>query len=67
MGELGATGDVLKSYEPAKDTNSAEEYCGPLSLLTISGIPCLVNMLFRTEMMPAEVVEVNLTTSGYRE
>ena len=30
--------------------NSAEEYCGPLSLLTSSGIPCLGKIAFSALM-----------------
>ena len=51
-------------YELAKDMNSADEYCGPLSLLMISGMPCRAKMDFKADMVLLDVVDVILTTSG---
>ena len=54
-------------YELANAANSLLENCGPLSLLTISGIPCRTKQDFRMEITELAVVDVNFTTSGYRE
>ena len=37
--------------------NSDEEYCEPLSLLTISDIPCLENTDLRDDMTLAKVID----------
>ena len=54
----------LDPCDAANDANSCEEYCGPLSLLTTSGMPNREKIDLRIEMTVAEVVLVNLTTSG---
>ena len=57
----------LKLYAFEKAANSCELYCGPLSLLTTSEIPCLENTFFSAAMVLTEVVDDVLITSGYRE
>ena len=47
--------------------NSNDEYCGPLSLLTTSGMPNREKSDLRTTMMAADVVVISFTTSGKRE
>ena len=55
-----------KLYSSAKCWNSSDEYYGPLSLMTVSGIPCLANSVFNASMMLFEVVDT-VIISGYRE
>ena len=57
----------LKSYCLANAANSCDEYCGPLSLLMISGIPCREKMVFRALIMACEVVLESFTVSVYLE
>lgn len=54
-------------YDLENVANSRDEYCGPLSLLTTSGMPCLEKMDLKAAITAEEVVEVILITSGYRE
>jgi len=51
----------------AKAENSQDEYWGPLSLTTVSGIPYLENMDFSPSIMFLDVVVPNLMTSMYLE
>ena len=53
-----------KSYSYAKLENSSEEYCGRLSFMMVSGIPCLENIFLSAAMIFAEVVLVSLMISG---
>ena len=41
-----------KSYDFENSANSFDEYCGPLSLTTVSGTPNRENIVFRALMMP---------------
>ena len=56
-----------KPYRLAKSANSWELYCGPLSLMSSSGIPCQAKMEERDLMILCDVVLVSFTTSGYRK
>ena len=40
-----------------------DEYCGPLSVITISGIPCRANMDFKLFTIEAEEVLFNFAIS----
>ena len=57
----------LNPYVLAKVVNSCGAYCGPLSLTTSWGIPCLEKSDLRTEITAEDVVEVSFITSGYLE
>jgi hypothetical protein len=46
LGKYGSDGSCLNSQDLAKFRNSAESNCGPPSLITTCGIPCLANILF---------------------
>ena len=59
-----ATRDVLELELLANLVNSLELNCGPLSLLTISGIPCLANRDLRVFMMVLDVVDRSCIISG---
>ena len=56
-----------KSYFFAKLANSCGAYCGPLSLTTVSGTPCLAKAVLSAWMMLWEVVLMSLCISGYLE
>ena len=47
----------------SESLNVCDEYCGPLSVTTISGIPCRANMGFRLFAIEAEEVLFNLAIS----
>ena len=49
-GKRGLIVVCLKPHSFAKWVNSADAYCGPLSLLTSSGIPCLAKIALRALM-----------------
>ena len=66
-GNLGLLVLWVNLYWLAKLANSAESNWGPLSLLTVSGIPNLAKAVFRAEMTAAEVVVESLVSSEYRE
>ena len=66
-GKCGLLVVCWKLYSLAKSENSCDAYCGPLSLITCSGIPYLAKIDLRAEMTLVEVVVVNLITSGNRE
>ena len=55
------------NWNMANAVNSRDEYCGPLSLTRVLGIPCREKIDLRADMIFDEVVDVNLITSGYRE
>ena len=44
-----------------------DEYCGPLSLTTVSGMPCCEKTALRASITCPEVVPFTLITSGYLE
>ena len=48
---------MSKLYSSAICLNSLDEYQSPLSLMTVSGMPCLANSVFNAIMMFLEVVE----------
>ena len=52
----------LNPYVEANSFISLESYCGPLSLITVLGIPCLENTDFIAVITLDEVVVVNLMT-----
>lgn len=54
-------------YDFAKVANSSDEYCGPLSLLTTSGIPWRAKTDLSAKMTAEEVVDDIFITSGYLE
>ena len=54
-------------YTCAKCLNCSDVNCGPLSLLTISGIPNLEKVSFMESIIVVEVVLLTLCTSGYLE
>ena len=43
--------------------NGSDEYCGPLSLITISGTPCLAKILLVWRMTSSAVVRLSLAIS----
>ena len=47
----------------AKSENSREVNCGPLSLLRVSGMPCLANTDLSVLMIVWEVVDLSWITS----
>ena len=53
----------LNSHAVAKARNVSAEYCGPLSVTTCSGIPCLANMDFMWFTVEGEAVLLNLAIS----
>ena len=57
----------VKLYALAKVVNSCDRYCGPLSLLTISGMPYLEKIVFNAVIVLVDVVEDIFTISGYLE
>ena len=57
----------LMPYVCAKCVNSSASNSGPLSLLSVSGIPNLEKVAFIHSVTVAEVVLLSLSTSGYLE
>ena len=57
----------IKLYALEKAMNSCDWYCGPLSLLSTSGMPYLAKIAFNTEMVLLDVVDGIFTNSGYLE
>lgn len=47
-----------------KPSNSAELYCGPLSVTSCNGMPCSAKMLFKLLMTADDVVLVSLLMMG---
>ena len=66
-GYLGLLVMCENPYWLANSANCSDEYCGLLSDITVSGIPCHENILFRWLMMFVEVVDDNLAVSIKRE
>ena len=62
---IGLMFEIVLDVENSR--NSCEAYCGPLSITSTSGIPCLENMDFRAVMILAELVVDNFRISMYRE
>ena len=62
-GYLGNEVVCLNSYSLAKLANSALLNCGPLSLMTSSGMPCLAKLGFRCLIVAALVVVDSFVTS----
>ena len=48
---MGATGDMFKAIGLAKSFIASEAYCGPLSLISTSGIPSLEKIERKTVIM----------------
>ena len=55
-GKRGLLVVCLKPHSFAKWVNSADAYCGPLSLLTSSGIPCLAKIALRALITSCDLV-----------
>ena len=53
-------------HDSANWANSALANCGPLSVTSFSGIPCLANIAFNSLMTDVALVEYSLSTSMYR-
>ena len=56
-----------KLYDDANVANSWEAYCGPLSLMMVTGIPCLEVKDLNSSMMLADDVDLSLIVSKYQE
>ena len=44
--------------------NSTDAYCGPLSLLTSSGIPCLAKIAFRALITSCDLVVFSMAAKS---
>ena len=61
---LSANLKIVSIMDCANLEKPREEYCGQLSLLTRSGIPCQEKINFNEGVMLSEVVDLSCITSG---